>query len=153
MSIDDPRFPWTRDPSPPVLYVWLHLPTGAAGAAGASEIWALPGGTPTAGSGTRLLRPDTPAPDETERPWSARTTADVDRALAEHGWQTVARGQARGALAIRFGHVRQDGILEAVQGDGTIWQHSEFAAVAFALRATAGAAADTRPHPASGGRL
>ncbi|MFB8236159.1 hypothetical protein ACFC58_06365 [Kitasatospora purpeofusca] len=125
-------FPWTTcDPSQAVLYVHLHLPTGAAGA---SDIWALPGGAPTAGGGHPLLPADTPAPDESDRPWSARTTGDVDRALAAHGWMAVARGQARRALSIRFGLEREDGILQAVRGEDTIWQFSEFAAVAFAVR-------------------
>ncbi|MER5352567.1 hypothetical protein ABT093_19820 [Kitasatospora sp. NPDC002551] len=132
MSSTSTGFPrTTRDPSPPVLYVHLHLPTGAAGA---SDIWALPGGAPTAGSGHRLLQPDTPVPDEGDRPWSARTTDNVDRALASHGWRTVPRAQARQALSTRFGQVREDGILEAVRGEEPVWTFSEYDAVAFALR-------------------
>ncbi|MFD5610500.1 hypothetical protein [Kitasatospora sp. NPDC127060] len=133
ITIDEnPAFPWTtRTPSPPVLYVWLHLPTGEAGA---SDIWALPSGAPTAGAGHRLLPPDTPVPDETGRPWSPRTTEDVDRALAGHGWRTAPRGEARRFLSARFGLVREDGLLEAVRDDETVWQTSEFGAVAFALR-------------------
>ncbi|WP_331727432.1 hypothetical protein OG871_40440 (plasmid) [Kitasatospora sp. NBC_00374] len=131
MSIEATGFPWTsRTPSPPVLYVHLHLPTGASGA---SEIWALPNGAPTAGHGYRLLQPDTPAPDESDRPWSVRTTDAVDRALAAHGWAAVPRREARCALSARFGLEREDGILQAVRGEETVWQFSEFAAVAFAL--------------------
>ncbi|MFJ9521282.1 hypothetical protein ACIRPK_23905 [Kitasatospora sp. NPDC101801] len=150
MSIETAGFPWTsRTPSPPVLYVHLHLPTGAAGA---SEIWALPNGAPTAGAGDRILQPDTAVPDETDRPWSARTTDEVDRALAVHGWRAVPRREARRALSARFGLEREDGILQAVQGERTVWQFSEFAAVAFALRIP-GTAGSVQRGAGHGGRL
>ncbi|MFD9067547.1 hypothetical protein ACFVZ3_39205 [Kitasatospora purpeofusca] len=42
--------------------------------------------------------------------------------------------QARQVLAVRFGW-RQDGILQTVRDEESLWQFTDFAAVAFAVRA------------------
>ncbi|MFB7378085.1 hypothetical protein ACFC6U_01855 [Kitasatospora purpeofusca] len=150
MSSTSTGFRWTtRDPSPPVLYVHLHLPTGTAGA---SDIWAgYPHGAPTAAFGDRILQQDTPVPHAVDDPWSSRTTGDVDRALAELGWRTVPRADARQALSTAFG--REDGILEAVCGNETVWQFSEYYAVAFALRVPGDPGTSTPDGSGHGGRL
>ncbi|MEU8481508.1 hypothetical protein [Streptomyces hygroscopicus] len=126
-------FPWEAAlPSPPVLHIWLHLPTGTAGV---SEIWRLPGGAPTAGHGIRFLEPTHPVPHHPRDPWSARTTAQVEAVLSDFGWRTVARAKAARALRGAF-RLADRHILRANEPHDVIWQYSEFDAVAFAMRAT-----------------
>ncbi|MEV6404001.1 hypothetical protein AB0M58_13785 [Streptomyces bobili] len=92
--------------APAVLYMWLHRPTGAAGA---STLWHLPDRSPTAGYGTRILAPTTAVPHKADDPWSARTTAHVDATLARLGWHTVPRATAartlRGTFRLTTGHI------------------------------------------------
>jgi hypothetical protein len=120
-------------PTVSVVHIWLHRPTGAAGA---SAVWRLPDGGPTAGHGTRFLSPTNSVPHGAEDLWSARTTADVESALARLGWVTVSRATAARRLigAFQLPAVRRAGhILQASEPDDVVWQVSEFEAVAFAV--------------------
>ncbi len=126
-------------PASSVIHIWLHRPTGMAGA---SALWRLPDGGPTAGHGIQFLPPTPPVPHRAEEPWSARTTAAVDSALTRLGWVTVSRATAaRRLIGFHLPAVRRAGhVLQASEPEDVIWQLSDFDAVAFAVQAHS-------PHP------
>ncbi|WTE23755.1 hypothetical protein OH747_39635 (plasmid) [Streptomyces anthocyanicus] len=129
-----PRVAELDFPACSVIRIWLHRPTGMAGA---SALWRLPDGGPTAGHGIQFLPATNPAPHRTEPLVSTHHSRRGQRTDATRlGDRFPGHGsEEAGRLSSPNRQTGRPRVLQASEPDDVIWQLSDFEAVAFVVQA------------------